>query len=281
MPNSKNVSGTAFIIAAFRDEENQAKTPLYTDQFVRLFLNSETREIAKSIAQNFPASKEMIKLRTKYFDDILSQQIALGYQQVIILGSGLDTRPVRQNVQGVSYFEIDTEATLQLKENTFKSNNVAANVYYIPGDYVKDGVVSLLKQTSFNFEDPTYILWEGNTTLIEKDDVISVLEQIRDHFHKFRLSFDYMSDKVISRTTGYDDINDYIDRYEKLYTPWITGFENIEPLAKQLGLRVIENFSMTELFNKYRPNCPLASNLLSFYFVCTLELRANLTFNFC
>lgn len=271
MPSSNNVSGTAFIIAAFRDEENQAKTPLYTDQFVRLFLNYEIRETAKSIAQNFPASKEMIKLRTKYFDDVLAQQIALGYQQVIILGAGLDTRPARQNLEGVTYFEIDSKATLQLKENTFKTNNVAANVHYIPGDYVKDGLVYLLKQNSFDFKVPTYILWEGNTTLIKKEDVISVLEQIREHFHKFCLSFDYMSDQVISRTTGYDDINDYIDRYEKLYTPWITGFENIEPLAKDLGLKVIENFSITELFNKYRPNCPLESNLFYFYFVCTLE----------
>jgi len=272
MSNPKNVSGTAFIIAAFRDEENEAESPLYTDQVVQLFLNDDIKETAKDIAQNFPAAKEMIKLRTKYFDDILSQQIALSYQQVVILGSGLDTRPVRQNMAGVTYFEIDTKATVQLKEDTFKSNNIAANVHYIPGDYVKDGLVSLLNQTSFNFEIPTYILWEGNTTLIQKQDVISVLKQIRDNFHNFHLSFDYMSDKVISRTTGYDDINDYIERYEKLYTPWITGFDNIEPLAKDLGFKVIENFSITELFNKYRPNRSLESNLFYFYFVCTLEL---------
>jgi methyltransferase (TIGR00027 family) len=271
MPNPKNVSGTAFIIAAFRDEENEAETPLYTDQIVKFFLNDQIKETAKTIAQNFPAAKEMIKLRTKYFDDILSQQIALGYQQVVILGSGLDTRPVRQNVEGVTYFEIDTKATLQLKEDTLKSKNIAANVHYIAGDYVKDGLVSLLNQTSFNFELPTYILWEGNTTLIKKEEVIAVLKQIHDNFHSFRLSFDYMSDKVISRTTGYEDINDYIDRYEKLYTPWITGFENIEPLAKDLGFKVLENFSITELFNKYRPNSILESNLFYFYFVCTLE----------
>lgn len=271
MSDPKNVSGTAFIIAAFRDEEDQAEFPLYRDQFVKLFLNDQIKETAKSIAQNFPAAKEMIKLRTKYFDDVLSQQIALGYQQVVILGSGLDTRPVRQNMAGVTYFEIDTKATLQLKEDTFTSNNIAAHVHYIPGDYIKDGLIFLLNQTSLNFERPCYILWEGNTTLINKEDVIFVLEEIRDNFLNFRLSFDYMSDKVISRTTGYDDINDYIDRYEKLYTPWITGFENIEPLAKDLGFKVIENFSMTELFNKYRPNSTLESNLFYFYFVCTLE----------
>jgi len=271
MSNVKNVSGTAFVIAAFREEENEAHNPLYTDKVVKLFLNDDIKETAKSIAQNFPAAKEMIKLRTKYFDDVLSQQIHLGYQQVVILGSGLDTRPVRQNVQNVTYFEIDDGATLGLKEDSLNKNNILANVHYVPGDYVKEGVVSLLKQNQFNFELPTYLLWEGNTTLIRKEDVISVLNQIRNNFDDFRLSFDYMSDKVILRTTGYQDINDYIDRYEKLYTPWITGFESIEPLAQDLGLNVLENLSMTELFNKYRPNHPLESNLFSFYFVCTLE----------
>ena len=271
MSNVKNVSGTAFVIAAFREEENEAHNPLYTDKVVKLFLNDNIKETAKSIAQNFPAAKEMIKLRTKYFDDVLSQQIHLGYQQVVILGSGLDTRPVRQNAQDVTYFEIDDGATLGLKEDSLNKNNILANVHYVPGDYVKEGVVSLLKQNQFNFELPTYLLWEGNTTLIRKEDVISVLNQIRNNFDDFRLSFDYMSDKVILRTTGYDDINDYIDRYEKLYTPWITGFESIEPLAQDLGLNVLENLSMTELFNKYRPNHPLESNLFSFYFVCTLE----------
>lgn len=271
MSDPKNVSGTAFIIAAFRAEENEAEVPLYTDQVVQFYLNNQIKETAKSVAQNFPAAKEMVKLRTKYFDDVLSEQIALGYQQVVILGSGLDTRPVRQNVKGVTYWEIDAKETLQLKEDTLNSHNLNANVHYLAGDYVRDGLVALLKQAAFNFELPTYILWEGNTTLIKKEDVISVLEQIRDNFSNFRLSFDYMSDQVIARTTGYEDINDYIERYEKLYTPWITGFANIKPLAKDLSFKVVENFSMTKLFNKYRPNCPLESNLFSFYFVCTLE----------
>jgi O-methyltransferase involved in polyketide biosynthesis len=136
---------------------------------------------------------------------------------------------------------------------------------------VKDDLVALLTQNQFNLEKPTYFLWEGNTTLLSKEDITFVLKQIRNNVNNFRLSFDYMSDKVISRTTGYQDINDYIDKYESLYAPWISGFENIEPLAKSLGLKVIENFSTADLHNKYRPNRFLESNIFKFYFVCTLE----------
>jgi methyltransferase (TIGR00027 family) len=270
MSESKNVRGTAFVIAEFRAEENEETAPLYTDKIVRLFLNDETRRVADEIAQTFPPAKEMIKLRTRYFDDVLSNKIGLGYKQVVILGSGLDTRAVRKNTEGVTYFEIDDGATLQLKEESLKNNKIPANVRYIPGDYVKDDLVSLLRHNQFNFALPTYFLWEGNTTLLPKKDVIFVIKQISNNVNKFRLSFDYMSDKVISRTTGYQDINDYIDKYESLYVPWISGFETIEPLAKDLGLKVLENFSTTELHEKYRPNRTLESNLFKFYFVCTL-----------
>ncbi len=268
---SKNVTGTAFVVAEFRAEENLETSPLYTDNVVTIWLNEETKRIAGEIAQNSPAAKEMIKLRTKYFDDVLSNQILAGCKQIVILGSGLDTRAARMNGEAVIYFEIDDRATLQLKAETLQAHKIKANVRYIPGDYVQDNLIALLKQGELDFEQPTYFLWEGNTTLIAKKDVIFVLEQIRDNFNNFKLSFDYMSEKVIARTTGYQDINDYIDKYESMYAPWITGFENIETLAEELKLKIIDNFSTAELHQQYRPQCSLASNLLKFYFVCTLE----------
>ncbi|HSF74659.1 MAG TPA: SAM-dependent methyltransferase [Microcoleus sp.] len=267
----KNVTGTAFIVAEFRAEENEEAIPLYTDHVVKIWLNEETKKIADQIAQNSPAAKEMVKLRTKYFDDVLSNQILGGCKQVVILGSGLDTRAARINGEGVIYFEIDDPATLQLKAETLKANKISANVRYIPGDYIKDGLISLLKQSEVDFARSTYFLWEGNTTLLAQKDVIFVLEQIRDNVPNFRVSFDYMSDKVILRTTGYQDINDYIDKYESMYAPWITGFENIATLADELNLKVIENFSTADLHAQYRPGRSLESNLFKFYFVCTLE----------
>ncbi|WP_293246769.1 MULTISPECIES: class I SAM-dependent methyltransferase [unclassified Microcoleus] len=266
-----NVTGTAFIVAEFRAEENQEIAPLYTDNVVKIWLNEETKEIAAKIAQNSPAAKEMVKLRTKYFDDVLSNQILGGCKQVVILGSGLDTRAARINGEKATYFEIEDRATLQLKEETLKANKITANVRYIPGDYVKDGLISLLKQSEFDFDIQTYFLWEGNTTLLAKKDVIFVLEQIRDNVKSFRLSFDYMSEKVILRTTGYQDINDYIDKYESMYAPWITGFDQIASLAEELNLKLIENFSTADLHAQYRPLSSLESNLFKFYFVCTLE----------
>lgn len=271
MSTAKNITGTAFIIAEFRVEENDALTPLYTDLVAHHFLNAETRKIAQEIAQDSPAAKEMVKLRTKYFDDVLLAQIAQGCQQVVILGSGLDTRAVRIKGQGVNYFEIDDPATLQFKEQCLTEHHYQANVCYLPGDYVKDDLIKLLLNSAFDFEKRTYFLWEGNTTLLQKEAVIDILKKIRDCVQNFCLSFDYMSEKVISRTTGHPDLNDYIDQYERKYAPWITGFDNIADFVESLHLKLIDNFSTAELHQKYRPNASLNSNLFQFYSVCTLE----------
>lgn len=265
-----NVSGTAFIIAEFRAEENQAPEPLYQDQIVELFLDHETHQVAQQVVQSFPPAKEMVKLRTRYFDDVLAQQIALGYQQIVILGSGLDTRAARMPAPDVRYFEIDQAATLQLKAERLAAHQIAAAVTYIPGDYVKDNLIELLSRNDFNFQRPTYFLWEGNVTYLKKGDVIAVLDAIRNHVTHFKLSFDYMSKQVITKTTGSSDLDGYIEQLEQRNAAWVTGFKDISCFARGLGLEVVENWSAAQLHDRYRPQQPLPSRLFEFYFVCTL-----------
>ena len=67
----KDVSGTAFVVAEFRAEENRAARPLYRDPVVELFLNEDTRYAAGLIAAAFPPAKDMVKVRTRYLDDML------------------------------------------------------------------------------------------------------------------------------------------------------------------------------------------------------------------
>ncbi|MCY7323742.1 MAG: class I SAM-dependent methyltransferase [Phormidesmis sp. CAN_BIN36] len=161
MSEIKNVSGTAFIIAEFRAEENAAPEPLYRDEIVELFLDQNSKQVAHQVAESFPPVKDMVKLRTRYFDDTLAQQLALGYRQIVVLGSGLDTRAVRMPAPEVRYFEIDQAATLQLKAERLAANGVAAEVTYIPGDYVKDDLIALLEDNHFDFQLPTYFLYRS------------------------------------------------------------------------------------------------------------------------
>ena len=96
MSEVREVTGTAFVVAEFRARENEEAHPLYLDPIVPIFLDARTRAAADAIKADFPAGEHMPRLRTRYYDDRLGEQIAQGCKQVVILGSGLDTRPVRK-----------------------------------------------------------------------------------------------------------------------------------------------------------------------------------------
>jgi len=87
----QDVTGTAFIVAEYRAQENAEAHPLYLDPIVPLFLNERTRAAAERIAAGFPPGREGVKLRTRYYDDHLDAQLGNGCRQVVILGAGLDT----------------------------------------------------------------------------------------------------------------------------------------------------------------------------------------------
>jgi methyltransferase (TIGR00027 family) len=136
MATIQNVTGTAFIVAEFRAEENAEAQPIYCDPIVPVFLNDETKSAAARISEAIPAVKKMVKLRTRYLDDRLEAQLQDGCAQVVILGAGLDTRAIRKQAPNVVYFEIDDEDTLSFKKAKLAENRLIADVSFISGNYV-------------------------------------------------------------------------------------------------------------------------------------------------
>src|SRR5204863_6257957 len=117
--------------------------PLYRDPVVELFLDEHTRQAAGLVAASFPLVKDLVRIRTRYFDDMLEKQILSDVRQVVILGAGPDTRAVRKQAAKVTYFEIDDAATLNLKQACYEERGIDVNVKFIPGNYVTDGLIYL------------------------------------------------------------------------------------------------------------------------------------------
>ena len=228
MARIENVGGTAFVVAEFRAEENAETAPLYRDSVVGLFLTEETKRAAERVAVSFPPVKDLVKIRTKYFDDTLERQLFSQFRQVVILGAGLDTRAVRKRSSGVTYFEIDDAATLRVKQACYAHHGLDVNVKFIPGNYVVDGVI-----------DP-------------------------------RVSFDYMAESVILRTTGDPGITTLVESFANMGAPWLSGIKDVKGLARDLGLDVVENFRIAEPHRQYGVTRPMASPIFNYYAVCTL-----------
>ena len=268
----QHVTGTAFIVAEYRARENEAEHPLYRDPVVPLFLDAATRAAADAMSANFPPGVDGVKLRTRYYDDHLDDALAGGAKQVVILGAGLDTRAVRKQKPGVRYFEIDDPATLTFKQERLAKAGIEAPAVYIPANYVSDGLIRLLSDHGFDFAAPSFFIWEGNTMYLRKPMVLGVLDDLRSHVSSFSISFDYLSEAVIAYGTGEPIISTFVKRFADMGAPWHFGTDDIEAIAREAGMAVVDNTREAELHRRLWPAKPLAvAAWYENYSLCTLK----------
>lgn len=270
MATIEDVSGTAFVVAEYRAEENRDPAPIYRDPVVGVFLSDASRQAAERVSSRFPAVKDMVKTRTRYFDDVLEAQIASGTRQVVILGAGLDTRAVRKQSAAVRYFEIDDPATIDLKQRCYAAARLDPGVTLISGNYVSDGLIDLLRSNGFHFDEPTYFIWEGNVMYMPLATDAQTMRLLKQHVMEFRLSFDYLTEAVVTKTTGDASLTTLVESFEAMRAPWLSGIDDVRGLAGEIGLRVVEDVTTGELFRKYRGRSA-ASSIFRHYSVCTLE----------
>ena len=249
----------------------ESRSPLYVDPVVGLFLSDASRQAAERVSSRFPAVKDMVKTRTRYFDDMLDAQIAAGYRP------GRDPRRRARYAcrpQAVSRCAVlrdrrsgddGTEATL-LRRRAHR----APRVRLIPGNYVTDGLIDLLRSNGFEFDVPTYLIWEGNVMYMPLANDKDTMLQLKRHVKRFRLSFDYLTESVITKTTGDASLTILVESFEAMDAPWVSGIDDIHSLARELGLRVVENMTTGELYRKYRGR-PASSPIFRHYSICTLE----------
>jgi methyltransferase (TIGR00027 family) len=274
MNEIRHVTGTAFLVAEFRARENDEPHPLYVDPIVPIFLDARTRAAAEAVRGDFPAGEHMPRLRTRYYDDRLGEQIAQGCKQVVILGSGLDTRAVRKAAPGIAYFEIDDAGTMDLKRARYAANGIDAPMTLIPGNYVVSGVIPLLMSNGFDPSLPSFFIWEGNTMYLTKSHVMKVLGDLRDNLRRFAISFDYMDEAVVGMTTGEAGATGFVERFAAMGAPWTFGLDDLPALAREAGLAVADATTVGKLFRAYWPERCMQSVIYDHYGLCTLRSPA-------
>jgi methyltransferase (TIGR00027 family) len=274
MNEIRDVTGTAFVVAEFRARENAEPHPLYVDRIVPIFLDARTKAAADAIGDDFPAAEINVRLRTRYFDDRLDEQLARGCRQVVILGAGLDTRGVRKQSDGVVYFEIDDFGTLNFKRARLAERGIDAPICFVPGNYVEAGVLPLLKASGFRRDLPSFFIWEGNTMYLTRDAVLKVLKDLKANLPAFSIAFDYMDSAVVSMTTGEPGATGFVERFAAMGAPWTYGIDDLEAIAAETGLTVADRATIGALHRKFWPERPPESVIYDHYAVCTLMSEA-------
>lgn len=120
----RDVSDTAFMIAAYRAMEGEREDALFHDPLAAALAGERGRQIVAALVRRGRAGAFwsrimawMVALRTHIIDDLILSASAQGTDAVLCLGAGLDTRPYRMALpESLTWIEVDFPHIIELKE---------------------------------------------------------------------------------------------------------------------------------------------------------------------
>ncbi|GJD19271.1 hypothetical protein RIVM261_042270 [Rivularia sp. IAM M-261] len=177
-----DVCKTAVVMAAKRAIETERPDKLFDDPFAALLAGDTAIALQKEYLSQLPDKKSEIKVqfvavRTRYFDDFLMESIPHA-SQVVILGSGLDTRAFRLPLAPtINLYEIDLPEIIDYKLNILDGVKPRCNYHAIAGDLKLEWAEKLLT-SGYEANKPTVWLLEGLLMYLDETEVDQLLKTI-------------------------------------------------------------------------------------------------------
>lgn len=260
------VGQTALLIAAWRAMEAEQIDPLVIDPIANIFVGPEMAAWVDRVTQSSVSTRHLINYRTRYFDDYLAGEMERGVTQVVLLGAGLDTRSLRLGRPGVTFFEIDRREVIDYKRQRLERFGYFTPSVFVEADYIREDWLAALEARGFKPGEETYFIWEGNTMYIPAEAISSFLIRLRARVARFRISFDYVADGMIEGNAA----TQLVRQFETMGAKWVTGFADIQPLAAQAGLTLLENRRVSEVVES-SPFRVALGDLFADYSICTMS----------
>jgi methyltransferase (TIGR00027 family) len=203
-----------------------------------------------------PGAIAFIIGRERYIDDYLKACLSEGFDQIVILGAGFDTRAFRiPGIEKTRVFEIDQPATQAVKLERLKKviDPLPAHVTFIPADLNTQKLAEVLQGNGYDEQSKTLFIWQGVIYFLKPEGVDSTLAFIADHTGPgSAVIFDYIYAKTLRDTTqGYGKV---LARAGKMSgEPYIFGINHgqVGPFLTQRGFCEVVDMPLEDLKPKY------------------------------
>ena len=167
--------------------------------------------------------------RTRYIDDVLNDAIKEGFETVVNLGAGVDTRAFRiPGIEKIKYFELDFPELLKAKRAYIDKNigELPTNVALVPIDFNTQELGEELKKAGYTLSSQTLFIWEGVTQYISREAVDNTLKYVARAATGSRIVFTYVLKSFIDGSHIPDGLNSLYKLVLNKKSPlWFCGFE--------------------------------------------------------
>jgi methyltransferase (TIGR00027 family) len=171
-PAIRNVSDTALWVAVFRARESERKDALFYDPYARQLAGERGEEIAKQVGMaGWP-----IVVRTQVLDELILKAVEEdGYDTVLNLAAGLDTRPYRLALPAtLRWVEADLPDMVEYKRQALKDAKCFCRLERYAVDLSDPAARRALFAQVGAAADKVLVITEGLLIYLEPDEVRSL-----------------------------------------------------------------------------------------------------------
>ena len=172
---ANSVGATATMVAAARAAATKRPQPVINDPFAEPLVRAVGIDVFTRIAAGeleaieaeggvgFPRMIDTFAARALFYDDYFAEAGKAGLRQVVIVASGLDSRPYRLSwPAGTTVYEIDQPEVIEFKAATLSKLSAAPTAEHrTVGIDLREDWPAALQQAGFDSAQPTAWLAEG------------------------------------------------------------------------------------------------------------------------
>lgn len=240
-------SRTALIVAACRGRASSGPDALCSDPFAYALAGAEGRALEEAIYRVRPALSLYIAVRTAFLDAQVRHFTSptVGFDQVVLLGAGLDTRAARLTGKGVRFFEVDHPATQADKRRRVRSISGYPEdaAIWVACDFGSEDFLALLVASGFDPRRPAVVIWEGVTMYLPELAIRATLRSVATLCEpRTVLLFDHLPS--LPKGAADDARHAFV---AGLGESFVWGTDDALPLLYEEGFRQVRSVSFDEL----------------------------------
>jgi methyltransferase (TIGR00027 family) len=236
---------------------------IFSDPLAVRILGMDPEAIDRE-AESDPARRRLrmfIAVRARFAEDALTDAMALGVSQLVVLGAGLDTYAYRTVFgKSLQIFEVDHPATQSWKRELLAEAKIPVppTLTFAPVDLERETLAEGLAAVGFNTAQQTFFTWLGVVPYLTEEVVFATLGFVARLPGGAHVVFDYRNPPNADHDRDEHDAarEALATRVASLGEAFKSEFETDALHAKltALGFHEIEDLSPRSIRERYFPN---------------------------
>lgn len=113
----QHVSDTSLWVAHFRAKESERSDALFSDPYAKALIGERGKAIAEDMARSGAMVEWTVVIRTYIIDNYIRELVQSGFDTIINMGAGMDTRPYRLDLPAqLKWIEVDFPHVIEHKK---------------------------------------------------------------------------------------------------------------------------------------------------------------------